>query len=37
LAYLDAEPKQFAMYPGRTPEWVGGVHLLNQIPNFAIC
>ena len=36
LADLDAELEQFAMDPRRTPERVGDVHLLNQIPSLAI-
>src|ERR1700690_1646636 len=35
LADLDAELEQFTVDPGRSPERVGGVHLPNQIPNFA--
>jgi hypothetical protein len=33
---LDAELEQFAVYPGRTPERVGGAHLPNQTANFTI-
>jgi hypothetical protein len=36
LAYLDAELEQFAVNPGSSPERIGGVHLPNKIPNFAI-
>jgi hypothetical protein len=36
LADLDAELEQFTVDPGRASERVGGVHLPNQIPNFAL-
>jgi hypothetical protein len=36
LADLDAELEQLAVNPVRTPQRVCGVHLPNQIPNFAI-
>jgi hypothetical protein len=36
LADLDAELEKFAVDPRRAPEWVGGVHLPNQITSLAI-
>ena len=36
LADIDAELKNLAVDPGRTPERVGGVHLPNQVTNFSI-
>jgi hypothetical protein len=36
LADLDAELQELAVDARRTPEWVGAVHLPDQITNFAI-
>jgi hypothetical protein len=33
---LNADLQQLAVDAGRTPQWVGFVHLPNQITNFAI-
>ena len=36
LADLDAELQELAVDTRRTPQWVGAVHLPDQITNFAI-
>jgi hypothetical protein len=36
LADLNPELQQLAVDAGRIPQWIGAVHLLNQITNFAI-
>jgi hypothetical protein len=36
LADLDAELQQLAVDARRTPEWVGAIHLPDQITHFAI-
>jgi len=36
LADLNTELQELAVDAGRTPQWVGAVHLPDQITNFAI-